>query len=200
MRRAPTAAGLLVLAGAITWSLIPAAAVAFKVPLTCSRGPDGQTYNARATLPAAVEQGATYRVRIDGTDSGKISQTGLNHIHGMTYDYLLPPAARIVPGSARVVAGTGTANVRSGARLTEEKGLVRLVLPGHVEEGTSYTPPSFELDLVAAAPPGTALVLGFTGYRVTANALVVGDLDVTCAPTPKPFPVGTTTVTPAGSR
>jgi hypothetical protein len=156
-------------------------------PMVCSRGPEGQRFEVVVTTPESVAEGAIYTIRIDGVGSGKISQLGLNHLRDMTSEYLVPAGAAYVPSSARVVPGTGTENVRSGARAVHEAGVVRLVLGDKVREGTSYTPPSLEFQVRATAPAGASLPLGFIRYRVTANALVVGDVHVSCEPKPNPF-------------
>jgi hypothetical protein len=192
MRTANAAVALGALCASIAWAAVPAAATNLKIPLACSRGPRDQRYSAAITAPASAREGSTYTVRVDGASSGTISQMGLNHIHQMGYDFLVPDGTTFV--SARIVPGTGTANVRAGARVTPEAGVVRVVLPGQVDEGTSYTPPGVEVDVKVNAAAGTALVFKLAKFRVTVNALLVGDLDVVCDPTPKPYPMATTTV------
>jgi hypothetical protein len=116
----------------------------------------------------------------------------------MSTEYALPPGATYVPGSARLVTGTGTPNVAASARVAYEayeNGLIRLTLPSHVPSGSSYTPPSIEFQLEAAAPPGTSLPLAFSKYQVTANAFLVGDVSATCEPVPKRYTLATTVVT-----
>jgi hypothetical protein len=142
-----------------------------------------------------VARGATYTVRIDAVPSGEISHFGLNYIHDMRTDYLVPRGAVYVAGSARIIPGTGTANVAGSARVWLQDGVIRMLLPGHVASGSSYTPPSIEFQLEASAPAGTALPLSFLEYRVTANAIVVGDLETICEPTPRPYTIGTTLIT-----
>jgi hypothetical protein len=177
-----------------------AAAPHVRAPLLCSRGPSGQHFDVLLTLPRTAPEASIYSVRIDGVDSGKISHTGLNYIHDMSTDYLLPSGATYVPGSARIVPNTGTANVAAGAYVRHEAGMIRVVLPGHVDSGSSYTPPSVELRLKVAAPAGTALALKLLEYRVTANAFLVGDVLTTCEPSPKPYTLGATLVTAASPK
>jgi hypothetical protein len=186
---------LAAVAGAGAVSALPSASTAVRSPMVCSRGPSEQWFNATVTLPRTVEQGATYTVRIDGVPSGKIAHFGLYNIHDMATDYAVPAGAKFVAGSARVVAGTGTANVVTGARVWNEGGLIRSVLTDHVPSGSSYTPPSIEFQLEAAAPVGASLALRFVEYRVTANAIFVGDVATTCNPVLKSSPLGTTLVT-----
>jgi hypothetical protein len=100
-----------------------------------------------------------------------------------------------VAGSARLVPGTGTANVTAFARVWHEAGLIRMLLAGRVVSGSSYIPPSIEFQLVASAPDGSSLALAFWEYRVTAHAFFVGDVRTTCEPTAKPYTLGTTFVT-----
>jgi len=170
------------------------AGAAIKIPLVCSRGPTGQTYGAAVTVPDKKPQGATFTVRIEGTSAGKISHTGLNYIHDMTTDYLVPVGTTYVDGSARIVANTGTPNVRKGARAWHDKGVIHMQLPAHVEEGSSFTPPTLEFDLKITGAVGTTIAQKFSQYRVTANAFVLGELETTCDPTPKPYALGKTLV------
>ena len=155
----------------------------------------GQRFDVSVTVPENVATGATFTIRFDGTPSAKISQVGLNFVHDMVTDYIVPAGTTYVEHSAKIVPDTGSENVRTGATVAYVGGLVRMTLPGRVENGASYTPPSVELKAVATAPAGDALVVGFSQYRVTANAFVVGDLKVTCNPTPRPFPLATVRVT-----
>lgn len=166
-----------------------------RAPMTCSRGPGEHWFTAAVSVPRTVERASRYTVRIDGVPSGKIAAFGLNHIHDMATDYIVPPGATYVPGSARVVPDTGTPNVAVGARVGFVNGLIRMELPERVESGSSYTPPSIEFQLEATAPVGTALPLVLLEYRVVANAVIVGDVHATCEPVPKRYVLGTTTVT-----
>lgn len=151
-------------------------------------------HNVIITVPARVPAGSRYTVRIDGVDSGKISHTGLRYIFDMGYEWPVPPAARYVEGSARIVPGTGSENVRAGARMVHGSGSVDLVLPAHVENGSSYTPPSFEFELDVTGPPGASITQSFAGYHVTANAFLVGDVHTSCEAVPRPFPAAVTRV------
>ena len=196
MRRHTTRAALLAASLVATGATLDAA-VTVRAPLVCSRGPSGQRFEAVVTQPPTAAEGSTYTVRVDGAASGTISHFGLNHIRDMATDYLVGAGATYVPGSARIVPGTGTPNVAEHARVTHEAGLVRLVLPDRVESGSSYTPPSIELRLRVDAPAGASLALALREYRVTANAIVVGDLLTTCKPQPTPYPLATTVVTAA---
>ncbi len=173
------------------------AASAVTVPLECTRGPSGQTHRTTVTFPSQVTAGSKFAVRIDGSSSGTISHTGLNYIHDMTTEYLVPAGTSYVAGSLRVVPGTGSANVAGSARVAKVGNLLRLTLPGHVDNGSSYTPPSFELELTANAAVGSKLALQFWQYRVSANAIFVGDVDTTCNPKPQPYTVATSTVVAA---
>ena len=76
------------------------------VPMVCSRGPSGQRFDAIVTLPATVAEGSAYAIRIDGVPSGRVSHAGLNYIHDMSTDYVVPAGATYVAGSARVIPGT----------------------------------------------------------------------------------------------
>jgi hypothetical protein len=164
------------------------------IPLVCSRGNGGHSYEVSLTAPSQVASGSVFTVRIDGANSGKISHAGLNYVHDMTYEYLVPSGTGYVESSARIVDGTGSPNVRSGARVSHADGVITLFLPARVEDGSSYTPPTFEFQLRATALPGAVIAHSFAAYRVTANAFLVGDLKASCDPTPKPYPVGVTRV------
>ena len=168
-----------------------------RVPLVCSRGPDGQFFNADVTMPAGVAEGDSFAVRVDSFPSGRLSNTGLNYIHDLSTRYLVPVGASYVEGSARIVPDTGTDNVRKDARVTHEGGVITMVLPAIIKNGDSYTPPSFEVKFKATAPKGTALQFRFDQYGVSANVFLMGNLHVTCDPRPRPSTVGTTTVTSA---
>jgi hypothetical protein len=171
-----------------------AATTPAKVPITCSRGPSGQSFTATVIAPDKTKQGDTYTVRIDSASSGVISHTGLNYLHDMETEYLVPTGTKYVEGSARIVPGTGTPNVQKGALAWHDKGVIHMLLPGKVESGTSHTPPSLEFKLTATSAPGNKLALKFLRYRVTANAIVVGDLKTTCDPTPSPYTIANTVV------
>jgi hypothetical protein len=170
-------------------------AASVKAPMICSRGSDAQFFRARVTLPEAVPSGSVYTVRIDSVASATISGTGLNYLHDMLTDYFLPAGASYVPSSARIVGETGTENVRAGARAFLEHGFLRFHLPGHVENGSSYTPPSLEFQLLATAPAGSALPIQFVRHRLSANVFLLGNLDVVCTPSAGAVTIGTTRVT-----
>jgi hypothetical protein len=169
-------------------------AVRGDLPLTCSKGPSGQRFQFQVTIPSRAEVGSTYEIRIDGVNSGTVSHFGLNHLHDMTVEYVLP-AGSYVEGSAQFVAGTGTANVLAGRRLAYHDGVLTMTLPGKVENGTDYTPPSIRLQLKATGAPGEWAWVAFKHYRLTANAFVVGDVAVSCDPTLKPYGLGATLIT-----
>src|SRR5688572_2607202 len=172
------------------------AASATAIPLNCSKGPSDQKHKVQVTVPSNVAPGSTYKVRIDGMDSGKISHIGLNYIFDMWSEWLVPSGTKYVEGSARIVPDTGSPNVRPKARVVHQDGVINLVLPAHVDNGSSYTPPSFEFSLKVTGAPGSSIAQSFRRYRVTANAFLMGDVKTTCEPKPKPFPVATTKVKP----
>lgn len=167
--------------------------------LVCSRGPSGQRFQIGVTIPGSAVAGSTYTIRLDSASSGKISQLGLNYIHDLVVDYALPPGASYVEGSAQVVAGTGTANVRSGVRLSHRAGVLTMALPGKVANGSAYTMPSLQFQLRAIGLPGSRAAVSFDRFGLTANAFLLGELPVSCGPARKPFALGTTLITtPAG--
>lgn len=179
-------------------SLAPDAARAgtsVSVPIECSRGPSGQSFRTTISIPAQVTQGEKFTVRVDGVSSGTISHTGLRYIHDMVTEYLLPQGATLVAGSLHLVPGTGSANVTPTASVTRVGNTIRLALPGRVDDGSSYTPPSFEFQLEATAAAGGKIAFQFSQYRVTAKAVIVGDVDTVCTPKPQPYTLATTTVT-----
>jgi len=185
------------IAAAVVWAASASAATAVRAPINCTRGPSGQHFDALVTIPRTAAEKATYTVRIDGVSSGIIEHTGLNYIHDMASDYPLPAGASYVAGSAHIVQGTGSANVSAGATVSQEGGVIRLVMPGHVDSGTSYTPPSIEFQLTVTGKAGDSLPISFSEYRVTANAVLVGNLATKCTPSPSPYPLGATTVVAA---
>ncbi len=165
------------------------------VPLECSKGGKGQLFTAAVTAPSAQPEGSTYTVRIDSFGSGEVSHPGLHYIHDMATDYLLPAGAEYVQGSAHFVPGTGTANVLEGARVWQEGGVLRVVLPARVENGSRYTPPSVEFQLRVVAARGSRLSLRLAQVRVLANALLLGDQRTECNPNPRSYVLATTLVT-----
>jgi hypothetical protein len=171
----------------------PASAERSSSTLVCNQGPPGQRFDVGVSLPARAPAGSVFTVRIDGTSSGKISHFGLNYLHDMTVDYTLPRGASFV--EARLVPGTGTANVLPGARLWHHDGTVTLALSSHVDEGTAYTPPSILLTLRAVGEPGSSASIGLQRFRLKANAFLVGDVGVACEPASKPALLGTTIIT-----
>ena len=170
-----------------------------RAPLACTHGSSDQHFTANVTVPPEAAEGSTYTVRIDSTPSGTIQHAGLRFIHDMSTDYLLPAGATYVPGSARFVPHTGTANALPGARVWHDGGVLHVVLPAFIENGSGYTPPAVELQLRVAAPAGTRLPVRLSQVRVTANVFLLGDLRSDCDPTPRPYVIGTTTVTKAPS-
>lgn len=198
-----TRSGILAALACAAATTVPAlsdAATAVSVPLSCDRGPSGQHADMIVDVPATVDAGQVFTVRIDGRGSGIISHTGLRYIHDMTTSVLVPEGTAYVSGSARIVPNTGTANVRPGARVTKQGGVVSMVLPAQVPDGGSYTPPSFEFQLQVAAPPGARIEQRFWQYRVTAKAIIIGDVLTVCDPTPKPYSIGSTTVKKSASQ
>ncbi len=184
-------------AATVAWAATSAAASATRVPIVCSRGPSGQHFDTMVTLPRSAAEKSTYTVRIDGVSSGIIEHTGLNYIHDMAIDYSVPSGTTCVAGSARIVPNTGSSNVANGAHVWQDGGKIHLTMAGRVDSGSSYTPPSIEFQVTVTGRVGDALALTFLQYRLTANAVIVGDLNTTCDPTPNPFPLGSTVVTAA---
>lgn len=156
-------------------------------PLICSRGSEDTTFGVTITMPTSAPSGTTFTIRVESEPSGRISHLGLNYIYGMTTEYVIPAGLHYVEGSAHVIAGTGTANVRSGARAWQRSGRIFLALPAHVANGDHYTPPSFEFELRADAPVGRHVALAFVRYEVIANAIIVGDVLTHCKPLPAPY-------------
>ena len=167
------------------------------VPLTCTHDSGSPRFVGKITMPGQIQSGTTITIRVDGVSSGKISHTGLNYIHQMKTDFSLSSGLGFVPGSARIIAGTGTKNVRKGARVGFEDNLIRLVLPGRVKNGRSYTAPSIAFD-VAVSGEHEEASLQLVHYELKANAFIVGDVLSECEPSPSPFELATARV--AGAR
>lgn len=195
MRSWIQAAALATISVIMPWTTTPEAATAVSVPLSCTKGPSGQRAEMLVTVPPSVEEGAVFTVRFDGKNSGTVSHTGLRYIHDMTTQVLVPNGTAYVEGSARIIPNTGTPNVRDGAKVTKQGGIVTLLLPGQVNNGDNYTPPSFELKLQVTAAAGAKIEQRFWQYKVTAKAVIIGDVLTVCDPTPKPYTIASTTVT-----
>lgn len=163
------------------------------VPLKCTRGPDGQSYRNIVTMPSSQPVGSTFTIRIDAVNI-PISHFGLRYIHNMTADYTVPAGTTYVEGSARIVPGTGSDNVRANARVTHDASGVHMLLPAHVGNGSSYTAPSIEFQVKVVGPAGSVAPLGFVGTGVDASAVVLGDVHTACTPTPQPYILGSTTI------
>jgi hypothetical protein len=192
---ARTVAPAFVAAALLT--LVPALAAAPRrviIPLACTRGPGRQDHDVTVTAPGSVIAGSRYRVRVDGIDSGPIAHVGLRYIHDMRSDWPIPAGATYVEGSAHIFDGTGSENVRAGAHVVHAPDGIHLVLPAHVDNGASYTPPSFEFELEAVAPEGASITERFGGYSVTASVVLMGDLRTSCEPSPRDFAVAVTRV------
>jgi hypothetical protein len=189
-------AGALVAVG-LAFAPATRAAKTITIPLICHSGPSGQVIRLSVTVPPTATEGSSFGVRIDGVDTGKISHVGLRYIHDMTTELLIPDGTSLVDGSLRIVPETGTANVRRGARVARQRSVIRLVLPAHIEAGQSYTPPSFEFVLKVTAAAERKIVHRFSRWEVTANAILLGDLRMTCDANPRPYPVAITTIKPA---
>ena len=172
-------------------------AVSVKAPMVCSHGPSDSAYSGVLTVPRSAPSGSTFAVRVDSRSSGQISHFGLNYIFDMTTDYPLPAGTSYVDGSARVIPGTGTANARAGARVWHDAKGIHFVLPAHVENGSSYTPPSIEFALKVTAPAGGDVAIKFAHYEVTANAFLVGNVHTFCDPSPKPYALAAVHIGPA---
>jgi len=181
-------------AAALTLVATNGAAADRTVPLTCTRGPDGQSYRNIVTMPASQPVGSTYTIRIDAVSVGPISHFGLRYIYNMTADYTVPAGTTYVEGSARIVPGTGTENVRPNARVSHDASGIHMLLPGHVDNGGSYTAPSIEFQVKVVGPAGSAAPLGFAGTSVDASAAIIGTVHTACTPSPKPYTLGTTQI------
>lgn len=167
------------------------------VPLTCTRGDDGQSYRMIVTMPASQPVGSTFTIRIDTPTIGPISHFGLRHIYNMRAHFTIPRGTTYVEGSARIVAATGSSNVRANAGVTHDARGIHMLLPGHVDNGDSYTAPSIEFQVQAVGPAGTVTALGFLGTSVDASAVIIGSVHTACAPNPKPYAIGRTRLEPA---
>ncbi|HMJ10381.1 MAG TPA: hypothetical protein VK524_03190 [Polyangiaceae bacterium] len=176
---------------------VQADAPRYNIPIECTKGPSDQRHKVLVSVPATVTEGTAFKVRVDGVNSGKISHTGLNYIFDMGYEWAVPKGAELVEGSLKIVPGTGTENVRKGARISHKAGVIHVLLPARVESGGNYTQPSFEFELKATAAAGATISQVFRRYKVTANAFIVGDVKTTCDPRPKPYFLAGTKVQPA---
>lgn len=163
-------------------------------PLVCSHGPHNDRFRFAITMPSTVSSGASFVVRVDSKPSGKISHGGLQYLFDMTTDYLIPQGTEYVDGSAQIVADTGSANVQSGAHVWEENRTIHYVLPAHVANHSSYTPPSIQFELKVDAKPGAKLALELAHYEVKAHAIIVGEVTTNCDPHPNPYTLAVASV------
>lgn len=188
---------LVAFALALALALSASAQSRVQASMICSRGDEHQTFAAIVTMASTRPVGSLLQIRIDGLPSGTISHFGLNYLHDMNTDYSLPRGGTYIEGSAQLVPGTGTANALQGASVRHEANTIRLLLPGHIDSGSSYTPPSIEFTLRVDALPGARLELGFLHYQLTANAIIIGDVLTSCEPA-SPMPSIATTLVIAG--
>lgn len=174
----------------------PADRVDVRAPLRCSRGPDSQHFAAVVTMPAVAHAGARFTVRIDGLPSGTLSHFGLFYVFDMRTDYSVA-GAQVVPGSPRVVAGTGTSNVRATARVWLDSAGVHTLLPARVDNGQGYTSPSLEFEVTVDAPAGAAVRVQLVHYEIGALVALLGRISTACHPSPALAALGTTRVVEA---
>lgn len=167
-----------------------------RLPMTCSRGPGDQWFQATVSMPPTSTQGSTITVRIDSNPSGRVSHLGLHFLHGMRTDYRISAGAQLVDGSLRLVPGTGTPNVTASARLWRDGSGVHLLLPAQVANGASFTPPSVTFDLRVDATSPAQVFVEFTHYEVMADVVILGDIRTTCDPRSRPAMIGATRVVP----
>ena len=73
---------------------------------------------------------------------------------------------------------------------------IHFVLPAHITNGSSYTPPSIEFAVKVTAPAGGEVGIKFAHYEVTANAFLVGNVHRS-DPSPKPYALAAVRVDPA---
>ena len=86
-----------------------------------------------------------------------------------------------------------------GAHVWHDGNGIHLILPTHIANGSTYTPPSVELRLRVNGPPRGNIQIKFVHYAVTVNVVVLGDVHATCAPAGGPHPIGTIQVTRSAS-
>lgn len=190
-------AGVAAVVSLIATIALRGAAADRTVPLTCTRGSEGQSYRVIVTMPASQPIGSTFTIRIAAARVGPIEHFGLRYVYNMAARFTIPAGTTYVEGSARFVPGTGSANVRASARVTHDAHGIYMLLPGHVENGGTYTAPTIEYQVVAVGPAGTVASLGFMGTSVDASAAVIGDVHTACRPSPRPYTIGTTRIVAA---
>jgi Bacterial Ig domain len=138
---------------------------------------------APKSIPVAVSAPAqvgtsrsmTFRVAL-GSQSVAMLTTATN----LRYVFSAPTNG--TAQSAMVESGTGTANARSGATATIAAGKITLTLPGPITGGntaaTAFTPPAFDVTIVAAKTVGALIHTQFERFEEhTAIQAVTQDLN-----------------------
>jgi hypothetical protein len=190
----------------------PAGAAVVNQNLDCGIG-GKQTASLDASAPATVQQGQIYTVTLAASGPAKADGATLTNL---TNSYQAPAGTTPVPGSARLLPGTGSGNLGT-VTATISGNIIQAKASGPIANGATFTAPTLEFKLTATAAPGSILNVRFrqsaaytltaSGFNVTCNATTpltnLTSTSVTAAPTTTagpttttaPLPLSTTTTT-----
>jgi Bacterial Ig domain len=148
------------------------------------------------SAPAQVGTGGSIKFRVAfGSQSVAVLTTATN----LRYVFSAPTNG--TAQSATIESGTGTANARAGATATIAAGKVTLTLPGPIAGGntaaTAFTPPAFDVTIVAAKTVGALIHTQFERFQEH-TVLGVAPQDLNCpagnSTTPNPILTSTTII------
>ncbi len=115
------------------------------------------------SAPAQVGTGLNLRFHVAlGSQSVAALTTATN------LRYVFNPPTNGTVKSAAIVAGSGTANARTGTTVTVSAGTVTLTVPGPIASTTSatpFTPPAFDVTITASTTVGAAVVTTFQRFQ-----------------------------------
>jgi hypothetical protein len=131
------------------------------------------------SAPAQVGTGRTLKFHVAlGSQSVAALTTATN------LRYVFNPIQNGTVTSAAIESGTGTANARTGATVTNTSGTVTLTLPGPITGGTTaataFTPPVFDVTITAGTTVGATIVTTFQRFEEH-TAVTLATQDLNCA-------------------
>lgn len=184
----------------------PAGAAVVNQGLNCGIG-GNQTATLNASAPATVEQGKTFTVTLASNGPATASGASLSNL---TNSYQAPAGTTVVPGSAKLLPGTGSSNMGT-VTATISGNVIQARATGPIPNGATFTAPTLEFQLTATGAAGSVLNVRFrqnaaytltaAGFNVSCNASTpltnLTSTTITAAPTTTTVPGPTTTTTTA---